>query len=104
MRGQSYDPQSTGQTPVNKEITNLESHKCVFEQTPQLYGEVPIEDNATITGNQVPLNNKQDKSTDQLRVNREDSFNQESYKHPLKQTQYFHNEVFTPDNSIVRGD
>ena len=58
-RKQGNDPQYTGQTPVNKRLVNQESHKQVFEQTPQLYHEVASRDNGIITGNQLPLNNTQ---------------------------------------------
>ena len=58
-------------------------------------------DNNPIAGNQLPLNNTQVRSTGQLPVNKEDSFNQESHKCPFKQTQHFHNGMFTPDNTSI---
>ena len=71
------------------------------EQTPQLYRKVASRNNGIIMGNQLPLNNTRVKSTIQSCVNTEEPFNHEHNNYTLEQTQQFHNEAFTPEDSAI---
>ena len=99
-RNQGYDPQYTRQTPENKRLVTLGSHKRAFQQTPQLYCEVASGDNSTSTGDQLPFNNTRAKSTRQLCVKREEAFNHKNNNHILEQIQ-LNNETSTSEDSVL---